>query len=95
MDATDEQIYPLVKQWCMTGDPSKASEVLRQIALVTNCLPQMPKQLTEEQQRCVLRWLESNHPNAYLWAISQRCVGHPATVWGLDASQKVAFALRK
>lgn len=95
MDATDKQIYSLVEQWCAARDRSSVSEALRQIALVANCLPQVPKQLTEEQQKCVFRWLESNHPNAYLWAISQRCVGHPATVWSLDASQKVAFALRK
>lgn len=95
MSATDEQVYPLVKQWCTAGDQSNASKALRQIAIVTNCLPEVPKQLTEEQQRCVLRWLESNYPNAYLWAISQRCVSHPAGVWGLDASQRVSFALAR
>lgn len=93
MVATNEQIYPLVKQWSTAGNQLIASEALRQIAIATNCLPQVPKQLTEEQQKYVLRWLELNYPNAYLWAISQRCVSHPAAVWGLNTSQRVAFAL--
>lgn len=93
MVATDEQIYPLVKQWTTASNQPTASEALRQIAIATNCLLQVPKQLTEDQQKYVLRWLELNYPNAYLWAISQRCVSHPAGVWGLNTSQRVAFAL--
>lgn len=95
MVETEKRIYPLLKRWSTASDQLTASEALRQIAIATNCLPQTSKQLTEEQQKYVLRWLESNYANAYLWAISQRCVGHPAAVWGLNTSQRVTFALGK
>lgn len=92
MAKIDEQIYPLVKQWCDADNQSSANEALRQIAIITGCMQKVPNQLTEPQKRCVLQRLESNYPNAYLWAISQRCVGHPAMVWGLEGSQRVASA---
>jgi|SRR6478672_2136522 len=79
---TTEQIYQLVEQWCQTLNPSQSSEALRQIALITGCLPQVSKPLTENETKCVMQWLQENHPNAYLWAMSQRWVGHPAIVWG-------------
>lgn len=84
MAKTDKQIYLLVKQWCDAPNQSSANKALRTIAIVAGCLPKVPEaQLDQREQRCVLRWLESNYPHIYLWAISQRCVGHPATVWGL------------
>lgn len=81
MDIT-EHIYQLVEQWCYAIDPSKASEALRQIAIITGCIPQVPRQLTEQQNKFVVQWLQENHPNIYLWAVSQRWIGHPAMVWG-------------
>ena len=77
-----EQIYQLVRQWCFARDQRKASEVLRQIAIVSECIPNVPDYLNDKQSLVVVQWLQQNHPNAYLWAISQSCVGHPATVWG-------------
>ncbi len=82
MERANEQIYRLVKQWCSANEQSKASEALRQIALITGCLQEVPSQLNEKQQKYVIGWLKSTHPNTYLWAVGQRCVGHPAIVWG-------------
>lgn len=80
---TDEQIYQLVKQCRATYETSTTNEALSQIAFICGCIPQIAKQLTEKQHECELEWLKSNYPNAYFWAISQSCVGHPAMVWGL------------
>lgn len=82
MDTT-EQVYQLIKQWCLASDRDRAGATLRQIALITKCLPEVPEQLTDKQLKYVVRWIQENHPNAYLWAIGQRCVGHPAAVWGM------------
>lgn len=81
MDTT-EQIYELVRQWCFARNSLKASEALRKIALIGGCIPDIPEYLNEKQTKLVVQWLQENHPNAYLWAISQLWVGHPATVWG-------------
>ena len=81
MDITD-QIYQLVKQWGRALDPSQASTALRQIAKISGCIPNTPQHFTEQEDKKVIRWLQENHPNAYLWAITQRCMGHPAIVWG-------------
>ncbi len=80
---TTEKIYELVRQWCFARDQRRASEALRQIAIITGCIPDLPEYLNEKQGKVVVKWLQENHPNAYLWAISQFCVGHPATVWGM------------
>lgn len=80
---TTEFIYQLVKQWCSEHDTCKASEALRQIAIIAGCLPDVPEQLSEQQGVSVIQWLKENHPNVYLWAMGQFCVGHPATVWGM------------
>jgi hypothetical protein len=78
-----EQIFELVKQWSAALDQPIKREALRQIAMTTGCIPQLPEQWTDQQDGCVIQWLKENHPNAYLWAISQNCVGHPAMVWGV------------
>lgn len=80
---TTKQIYQLIEQWCLAGDRSQARATLRQIAIVSECLPEVPAQLTDKQLKYVVRWIQENHPNAYLWAMGQRCVGHPAAVWGM------------
>lgn len=77
-----QQIYRLVKQWCSALERAEASAALRQIALITNCIPRMSEQLTAEQERNVIQWLQENYPNAYLWAMSQLWLGHPASLWG-------------
>ncbi len=81
MDIT-EQIYQLVKQWGRALNPSQASTALRQIAQISGCLPNPTQNFTEQEDKKVIRWLQENHPNAYLWAITQRSMGHPAIVWG-------------
>ncbi|HEY9875802.1 MAG TPA: hypothetical protein V6D12_20390 [Candidatus Obscuribacterales bacterium] len=93
MDTT-KQIYELVKQWCDNVDSSQGSEALRQIATITGCIPQIPVQWTEHEGKCVVRWLQKNHPNAYLWAMSQRWVGHPAIVWGSQNCLKRTSSLQ-
>jgi hypothetical protein len=80
---TTEQIYQLMKQWCFAGNQSQACATLRQIAVIAGCFPEVPEQLTDKQLKYVMRWIQENHPNAYLWAMGQRCVGHPAAVWGM------------
>ncbi|MBE9168234.1 hypothetical protein IQ238_12155 [Pleurocapsales cyanobacterium LEGE 06147] len=79
---TTEQIYRLIEQWSRAFDSIKASEALRQIAITSGCIPQSTKQLSEQENQRVMRWLQQNYPHAYLWAMSQRWVGHPAMVWG-------------
>lgn len=83
MDTT-EPIYQLVKQWCYALDQGKGkgSEALRQIAITTGCISDVPNQLTQKQEEYVVGWLQENYPNAYLWAIAKLSVGHPATIWG-------------
>lgn len=88
-----EQIYKLVEQWSHALDTSKASEVLRQIAILTRCIPQVPNQLTEQDNKYVVRWLQENHPTAYLWAMSQHSIGHPAMIWGAKSNQKDTSSL--
>jgi hypothetical protein len=80
---TGESIYVLVKQWCSALDPLMARESLRQIATLSGCIAKIPDQWTEKQDKYVMQWLQERYPNVYLWAISQRCVGHPAMVWGV------------
>ena len=84
MATTDEQIYQLVKQYRATYETATTNQALRQIAFISGCISQIPKQLTEQQHECVLKWLKANYPNAYLWAIGQSCFGHPAVAWGLS-----------
>lgn len=86
MDTT-EQIYQLVKQWCSALDQHRASEALRQIAIFTNCISDLPDQLTEKQEKCVIEYLQENYPNAYLLAIGKFWVGHPAAVWGTKTAK--------
>jgi hypothetical protein len=85
---TTEQVYRLIEQWSRAFDSTKASEALRQIAITTGCIPQAPKHLSEQENQRVMRWLEQNYPHAYLWAMSQRWVGHPAMVWGSASELK-------
>ncbi|MGB5959347.1 MAG: hypothetical protein WBG73_01710 [Coleofasciculaceae cyanobacterium] len=94
---TTEQIYKLVKQWCQALDSSKESEALHQIALISNCdcIPQVRGQFTEQDNQCVVQWLQENHPNAYLWAKSQQWIGHPAMVWGNESSPKTAINAKR
>lgn len=94
MDTT-EQIYRLVGQWCNSLDPYKASEALHQIAIITGCIPQPPKQWTEEEGKHVLGWLQEHHPNAYLWAMSQSWIGHPAIIWGTESNLKRSMSARR
>ena len=61
---------------------TRVEQALRQIAIITGCIPDVPEQLNDKQSSIVIKWLQENHPNTYLWAIAQLCVGHPATVWG-------------
>ncbi len=76
------QIYSLIKQWASTTDSQLASQALQQIALSTGCVRLKPDHWSEEQSQSVVQWLREKHSNAYLLALSQRCVGHPAIVWG-------------
>ncbi len=91
MDTT-EQIYDLVKQWCFALDQRRANAALRQIAIATGCILDVPEQLNEKQSQFVLLWLQKNHPNTYLWAMSQFCVGHPAVIWGMGMNSSYRFA---
>lgn len=92
MDST-EQIYQLVEQWCHALDPWNANAALRQIAVLTGCLSHVSQPLSEEEGKYILRWLKDHHPNAYLWAMSQHSIGHPAMVWGtVKVSNSVAFS---
>lgn len=91
---TTEQIYKLVTQWCQALDSSRQSEALRQIALISDCIPQVPSKLTEQDNQCVVQWLQENHPNAYLWARSQQWIGHPAMIWGIENRQKTAASAK-
>lgn len=95
MDRT-EQIYRLVKKWCRARDPLNADAALRQLAILTGCLPNVPNQLSEQDHQQVLQWLQQHYPHAYLWVMSQQCIGHPAMVWGTaSASRKMAVARRQ
>ena len=90
-----EQIYTLVKQWSQALDSSKESEALRQIALISHCIPQVPSQLTEQDNQYVVQWLQENHHNAYLWARSQQWIGHPAMIWGNKSCQKISTTAKQ
>ena len=92
MDTT-EQIYRLIEQWSRAFDSKGASEALRQIAITTGCIPQAPKQLSEQDNQRVMCWLQQNYPHAYLWAMSQRWVGHPAMVWGSASELKITSSI--
>lgn len=91
--STTEQIYKLVKQWCQAIDSSRASEALLQIALISECIPQIATQLTEQDNQLVMQWLQANHLNAYLWAKSQQWIGHPAMIWGLGVEKEAQIAV--
>lgn len=85
MDAT-EKIYQLVKQWSFDIDGEQSTKALCEIALVAGCIsPEeaIEGQVNEHQYMGAIEWLQKNHPNTYLWAIGQRCIGHPAAIWGL------------
>ena len=94
MDTT-EQIYPLVRQWCFAYNSHRASEALRKIAIISGCITDVPEYLNDKQSKIVVQWLQQNHPNAYLWAISQLCVGHPATVWGVGFASPSSVMMPK
>lgn len=85
-----KQIYQLVEQWCHARDPLHTNESLRQIAILTGCITQVPKQLSEQENQHIIQWLQENYPHAYLWAMSQNWIGHPAMLWGTLASTKGA-----
>lgn len=93
--STTEQIYKLVRQWCQAIDASRANEALRKIALISECIPQIPNQLTEQDNQLVMQWLQENHPNAYLWAKSQQWIGHPAIIWGAGVDKEPKMAMAK
>lgn len=85
VDAT-EKVYQLVKQWSSDIDKEQATKALCEIALVAGCIsPEeaIACQMNEHQYMGAIAWLEKNYPNAYLWAIGQRCIGHPAAIWGV------------
>ena len=92
---TTEQVYHLIKQWCFTRDQSRANEALRQIAIITKCIPEVPDQLTQKQGKVVVEWLQKNQPNTYLWAMSQLSMGHPAGVWGMGFNSSSHLAMPK
>lgn len=85
MDAT-EKIYQLVKQWSFDIDREQSTKALCEIALVAGCISPEEAiigEVNEHQYMGAIEWLQKNHPNIYLWAIGQRCIGHPAAIWGL------------
>lgn len=85
VDAT-EKIYQLVKQWSFEVDSHSATLALCQIALVAGCITQdeaTKGKLNEHQYTNAIAWLQKNHPNVYLWAVGQNCIGHPAAIWGI------------
>lgn len=86
VDAAD-RLYQLIQQWCDAADQPKAHKALRQIALLTACIP-LRGQFGDADAQQVVQWLQDNHPNAYLWAIGRKWVGHPAIVWGIARSHK-------
>jgi hypothetical protein len=77
-----ETIYQLVKQWCRAVVPAHANEALQQIAILAGGSSNVSEQLSDQDSQWVLQWLKEHHPNAYLWTMSQRSIGHPAMVWG-------------
>lgn len=58
---TSEQIYQLVREWCFARDQQRASEVLRQIAIVSKCIPDVPEYLNDLQSLVVVHWLQQKH----------------------------------
>lgn len=77
MDAT-ERIYQLVKQWSVDSDWEQSNLALCEIALLAGCTA---TEANEDRYVCAIAWLQKNYPNAYLWALGQRCIGHPAAIW--------------
>ena len=86
---TSEQIDQLVKQWGAARDPVNADIMLRQIALIMGFTRHVTPQLTNLESRRVLQWLQDYYPYAYLLALSQRSVGHPAMIWGRNLQAQV------
>lgn len=81
-----EKIYQLVKQWSSEVDREQANLALCEIALLAGCITSeeaIRGHLSEHQYIEALEWLQKNHLNVYLWAMGQRCIGHPATIWGI------------
>lgn len=83
-----ETIYQLVKQWCRAIAPNHANEALRQIAIEAGCVLEGSQPLSEQHNQWVWQWLQEQHPNTYLWAMSQRSIRHPAMVWGTVKTSK-------
>jgi hypothetical protein len=88
---TQSQIAPLVNQWGAARDSVKAEAMLRHIALLTGFTQRVSPQLTDLERRQVLQWLQENYPYAYLLAMSQQSVGHPAMIWGRNLSAQVTL----
>lgn len=89
VDAT-QKIYQLVKQWSSEVD-RRADLALCEIALLAGCITSeeaIRGHLSEHQYIEALEWLQKNYPNFYLWAIGQRCIGHPATIWGITTPKQ-------
>jgi hypothetical protein len=86
----DQLVNQLVKQWSSTQDAVKANAMLRQIALLTGYSQAKSVQLTELEQQRVLQWLQERYPYAYLLAMSQQSVGHPAMIWGRNLQVTVS-----
>lgn len=90
MGAT-KKIYQLVKQWSFEIDRERATKALCEIALVAGCISLEEAtrgEVNEHQHMGAIEWLQKNHSNIYLWAIGQRCIGHPAAIWGLVTPQQ-------
>ncbi len=85
---TSEQIDQLVRQWGAARDAVNAEAMLRRIALLAGFTQRVAPQLTELEVRRVLQWLQDKYPYAYLLAMSQQSVGHPAMIWGRNLNAK-------
>lgn len=61
------QIYPLVQLYCATLTEQSANRVLSEIAKVAGLEKEVPV-VDEAGRSAVLRWLDTNHPDAYTQA---------------------------
>lgn len=94
---SSEQLDHLVKQWGAANDTVQAETTLLHIAILIGFTRRISPQLSELESHRVLQWLQDNYPYAYLLALSQRSVGHPAMIWGrkLSTQTKMAAAWRR
>lgn len=68
----DRHLIELVRQWCHCLEYEQSQKIVREIAIYTECLDnEVPDNLSEEQRRQVLKWVNENHHYAYLVASGQ------------------------